>query len=61
MKAKRRKPKGSLGQVFNFKLGCSVMSVIALNTQAHPRLELKTRNNPMELHALDTNAGKQQL
>ncbi len=51
MKANGREPRSSLGQDFNFKLGCFVMSVIAWHVQAHPHLELKTqpRFHPVSL------------
>ncbi len=42
--ANRREPESCLGQVFNFKLGCFVISVIAWHTTARPRLELKTQH-----------------
>ncbi len=42
-KANGREPKGCWGQVFNFKLGHFVIHAIAWYIQAHPTLELKTR------------------
>ncbi len=50
-KANGREPKSCLGRVFNFKLGCFVMCVIAWPTQAQLSLELKTwpRFRPVSL------------
>jgi hypothetical protein len=39
--ANGRESKSCLGQVFNFKVVCFVISVIVWHTQARPRLELK--------------------
>jgi hypothetical protein len=43
MKADGRENKSFLVRVFNLKLCCFVMRIIAWHSQAHPDLQLKTR------------------
>ncbi len=41
--ANGKEPESCLDKVFNFKLGCFDISVVAWHTQERPRLELKTQ------------------